>query len=94
MANFYHIYLSPRADVSEKEITKQLNLALDWFHYDTKNWVVYTTSNQDKWNTRLKPLVDPGGYLFICRLDMTHKHGWMSKRFWEWIRKDRQPKST
>jgi hypothetical protein len=32
-------------------------------------------------------LVEPAGTLFICKLDISERQGWMPKKFWEWLKK-------
>ena len=90
MGAYYHIYISRRDDVSLDEVEKKFNLAVDWFRITAQNWVVYTTSDAEKWQARLRPFVDPGGRLFICKLDVSDRQGWMSPKFWEWLKKDRR----
>ncbi len=86
MAEFLHIYIKQRAGVTRDEVEKTLNIALDWYRYDNKVYVVYTTSDVDKWKERLIDLVKPNGHLFICRLDIKVRQGWMPKAFWNWLR--------
>lgn len=85
MRRFYHIYIDSLQGMTHEEIEKKLDLAVDWFRYGTKNWIVYTTSDENKWYERLKSFVRQGGNLFICELDISTAQGWMSKEFWEWI---------
>ena len=87
-AAFYQIYVSPRSGVSAGVLEKQMDLAIDWFRIDPKTWIVYTTSNANKWQERLKPFVKPGGHLFICKLDISDRQGWMVPAFWEWLKAD------
>lgn len=89
MAGFYHIYIRPRKGVTAATVQKQMDLAIDWFRYDDQNWIVYTPSDANKWHSRLRLLVRPNGLLFICRLDTSDRQGWMTKDFWEWMRKTR-----
>jgi hypothetical protein len=89
MASFYHIYISARDGVSLDDIKKKMDLAVDWFRYDHKNWIVYTTSNAKKWYSRLKPFVDPGGRVLIFRLDPADHWGFMSDELWEWLKERR-----
>ncbi|MDG7001825.1 MAG: hypothetical protein JRN15_22235 [Nitrososphaerota archaeon] len=89
MAKFYHIYINPKQGVTTEQIEKKLDLAIDWFRYDSKNWVVFTSSDEDKWFERLKSFVQNGGQLFLCAFDISTRHGWMSKEFWDWITKNR-----
>lgn len=89
MAEFLHIYITQKAGVTRDEVEKKLGLALDWFRYDNKVYVVYTTSDVDKWQERLIDLVKPSGHLFICRLDIKVRQRWMTKQFWNWLQKKR-----
>ncbi len=88
MSTLYHIYLKPKPEVAENDISKKLDLAIDWYKYGENCWIVKSTSEPDKWQTRLKPLVDPAGTLFICKLDATKRQGWMPKKFWDWLREN------
>ncbi|MFA6151244.1 MAG: hypothetical protein WC716_07990 [Chitinophagaceae bacterium] len=86
---FYQIYLKPKEGIDEETITKKMNLSLDWFKYDKNNYIVWSTSDIAKWMTRLKPLAEPSGRLFICEIVSTNRNGWMNKDFWEWLKKER-----
>ncbi len=86
MANFYHIFIQPKQGITPDTVKQKMDLAIDWFRYTPNNWIVYTSSDQDKWLSRLRPLVEPDGSLFICKLDISGRNGWMSKEFWDWIR--------
>lgn len=90
MADFYHVWIRPKPGVSAVQIEEKMNAALDWFRCTPSVWILYTSSDEDKWELRLKPLVDPDGKLFICRLDMRHYNGWMTKDFWDWIKKNQR----
>jgi hypothetical protein len=79
------MYVVPKAGVTTEEVNEKLDLALDWYKYDTNSWVVRTSADQNKWFARLQPLVEPDGSLFIAKLDLANHQGWMSADFWEWI---------
>ena len=87
MGDFYHVFIRPKKGVSIAEVEEQMNLAVDWFRCTPNEWVLYTTSDEERWQVRLKPLVNPDGSLFICRLDIRHYNGWMTQDFWKWIDK-------
>ncbi|MGB5957674.1 hypothetical protein [Pseudomonas sp.] len=89
MASFYHIYLQPKKGVTEKQIEEKINLSLDWYKYAPSCWVVKSTSDVGKWQTRLKPLVEPEGALLILKIDTSERQGWIAKSFWEWYKKAR-----
>ena len=86
-AQFMHLFVDPKKGVTREQIEEELNLAIDWYRYYAKCYVLYTTSDQNQWYNRLESLVRPDGSLFIAPLDVTRRHGWMSKDFWEWIDK-------
>jgi len=89
MTSIFHIYIKHKAGVTEEQIKAKMNLAVDWYKYSDTNWIVKTTSDTAKWQTRLKPLVEPSGALLILPIDTAAKRqGWMVKSFWEWMRSD------
>lgn len=91
-AEFYVVYIKRGPDVSYDALKEKMNLALDWYRIDETFWALYTTSDAEKWYGRLSPLVKDSGRVFICKLDVTDRQGWMNKSFWNWIR--RQDKET
>lgn len=90
MAEYYNIYIKAKVGVTQEQVEKTINLAVDWYRYDDGLYIVYTTTDEDKWFERLKKHVDPKGYLFICKLDISKRNGWMQKAFWEWLKKPRK----
>jgi hypothetical protein len=92
-AQYYHIYLKPKPFVTMQHITPKIDEALDWFRYDDKNWIVYTTTDAKGWYDRLKHLVEPGGFVMICRFSMTDYYGLMDKALWTWISGPKREKS-
>lgn len=52
-------------------------------------WITYTTSDAEKWHVRLATLVKNAGYLFICKLDITSRQGWMNKEFRSWPQREK-----
>ena len=87
MADYLHIFVSPTDSVTREQVEEKLNLAVDWYRYAQGAYIVYTTSSVDKWKARLIDFVKPRGRLFICRIEVTKRQGWMNKDFWEWLRK-------
>jgi len=88
MASFYHVFIQPKTGIIDSQVEEKMNLSLDWFRCTPSVWVLYSTSEIEKWQNRLRPLVERGGSLFICKLNINVRNGWMSKDFWEWIRKN------
>ena len=64
-----------------------MNLARDWYRISARIWVVYTTSDAEKWYGRLHKVVKDAGRMFICKLDISDRQGWMDEDFWDWARK-------
>lgn len=89
-AALYHIFLRPKFGVTPEQVMEKMNLAVDWYKYSDYCWVVNTTSNAAKWQTRLKPLVEPDGTLLILKLDPSQRQGWIAKGFWEWLKKEKK----
>ena len=87
MSNLYHIFIKAKPETTITQVETTMNLAVDWFRYDQKNWIIYTTSDAKKWYARLKPFVEPGGNIFICKFDAGDYFGYMSKELWGWIEK-------
>jgi hypothetical protein len=83
---FYTIYIERDPEVAYDDIKKVMDLGRDWYRLTSRYWIVYTTSDVNKWYSRLKKFVSRSGTLFICRLDVSERQGWMSGAFWEWLR--------
>jgi hypothetical protein len=84
----YVVILSPRPGVSLVQVQETLGLADNWYRFADHSWVIITDEPAATWQKRLKRFVDPGGKLFICRLDVTDKQGWLPKPFWTWLREN------
>lgn len=88
MASFLHIFIKPKSGITNDMVKEKMNLAVDWYKYADYCWVVKTTSDVAKWQTRLKPLVDPDGSLLILTINPSERQGWISKSFWNWLKKN------
>ena len=87
--HFFMIYIERDKDIKYKDVKKKMDSALDWYRLNEKLWIVYSSSDPDKWYGRLQKLVEDSGSLFICQLEESNRQGWMSKEFWEWLKKAR-----
>ncbi|MGB8278638.1 MAG: hypothetical protein WCF20_12000 [Methylovirgula sp.] len=85
--NFYMIYINRSEASSYEDVKKKMDLSRDWYRVTERLWILYTTSDSEKWYARLNRLVKDDGSLLICKLDMSDRQGWMSEKFWEWLRK-------
>ncbi len=91
MANFYYVYVEKQDGVEEEKLEEAINKALDWYRINKSTYIFYSSSNAERLYARLSPLVKPDGSVFICKLDINERQGWMSKSFWAWLKKDRKP---
>lgn len=90
IARFFMIYIERKADITYKQIQEKMDLANDWYRIRENLWIVYSTSDEEKWYYRLSPLVKGTGSLFICKLDVEARQGWMTKDFWSWMRREKK----
>ncbi len=86
--NFFIIFINPSKEATSSQVKEKLNLAIDWYRIKPDLWVVYSTSDEERWYSRLSSLVKPDGFVFICKLDLQHRQGWMKKDFWQWLRRE------
>ena len=92
MSSFYNIFIQPNTNVTDEQVEAKMNLALDWYRYSENNWLIKTSSDAAKWQSRLKSLVEPNGVLVILKIDPSDRQGWISKSFWDWYSKARENK--
>ena len=85
-AQFYAMYLHRNNDVSNDVIEDKLDGLLSWYRVTDRFWILYTTKNAEKLYARMRPLIFESGSLFICKLDVSDRQGWMNKSFWNWLR--------
>ena len=86
---FYHVYVKRKNGVSITNVQVVLNDATDWIRYSDQCWLIYSSINAREWHKQLSGFVKDEGELFIARLEIDDRQGWMAKSFWDWIRKKR-----
>ena len=89
MGKFINIFINPKKGVTKENIEKKMNLAIDWYRYHDNGYIVFTTSDVNKWQERLLEFVKDDGSLFICELNTSNRSGFMTTAFWDWLKKDR-----
>ncbi len=89
-ATFYIVYIDRKKDVTYDQVKKKMDLSVDWYRIRENLWVLYTTSDEEKWYERLSPFVKKDGNLFICKLDVNRRQGWMDNGFWKWLRREKE----
>jgi hypothetical protein len=83
-----HISFNFKGQVDYEALKKKFDLAIDWVHYMPSCWIVKTTSNAQKWYERLRPHIGPKDHLFICRVNINERQGWLPRWVWDWIYKN------
>jgi len=91
---FYYIYIVPQNNIPPDDITKKMNLCLDWFRFNMTSWVVYSTLDLNKLYARFEDLVKPEGNILIIKMNPNEGVGYMKKSFWEWVKKNRSADIT
>ena len=91
IASFFMIHIQRNKDATYKQVKDKMDLSNDWYRLRPDLWIVYSTSDEEKWFSRLSPLVKETGSLFICKLDTGSRQGWMTDDFWNWIRREKKP---
>jgi hypothetical protein len=92
MAHFLHVgfnFEGPITPQKMDELKSLFNNAEDWFRYAANCWILWTAESAQEWYEEIRPHLGEKGRVFICRLDITHRQGWMGKGFWDWLRKER-----
>ncbi len=71
---------------SEKRVESKLNLAIDWVKFAPNSWLLWTSSDPDKWNSRFKTFMKSGDRVFVCEVDVSERSGVMPRSFWDFIK--------
>jgi hypothetical protein len=74
-------------DIDTDALKGALDKAIDWIQYMPNCFIARTTSTPAQWKDRLRPLLGKTGHVFVCRLQIGDRNGWLPKSVWEWIRK-------
>lgn len=94
LAHFLHLGIryegSDRPD--RDSIESLLDIAKGWYRYAPNCWIIYTGRDSDYWYDKLKeiPGIKKSTSFFICRVNLDDRAGWMSNKFWEWVRRYRE----
>lgn len=84
--SFVLVSLETKSSARASEFEASLNKAIDWIQIKENTWLVWTTSDAQRWYRRLKPKLKDGERVFICGIQPDNRSGWMPKAFWEFVR--------
>jgi transcriptional regulator with XRE-family HTH domain len=82
---FLHISFDFGTEVDEDNLKQSFDLAQDWVNYIPNCWIVLTDRSAQEWYEHLKPLLGPKAHLFICKIDLSERQGWLPKWVWKWF---------
>ncbi len=67
--------------------------ALDWIRYSPNCWILWTTTDVNAWNMRLKPHLKAQDMVIIAEINFAEAGktftGMQEKWVWEWVQKKR-----
>ena len=87
--NFLHITYYPKESAQITAFNNTLDKAKDWIHYLPNCWVIKTRKSTDEWYLRLKSVIGPTDNIFIVRIELSDRQGWLPKWVWEWFHKQK-----
>jgi hypothetical protein len=74
---------------STDNLAPALSQALDWVRYAPNCWIVWTSASADDWYARLRPLLRDDDSVFICKLDIRNRAGYLPGLVWDWLDRER-----
>jgi hypothetical protein len=90
MAKYLHVTVNCYArPVPEEQLTKLFDTSLDWIKYAPNCWILWTTTSPQDWHPYIRRVLHEDDIFLICELNMENRQGWLPRRIWDWIRKER-----
>ena len=84
MKAFYILTINPRDEYSTKNLKTKLNQALDWVQIMPNTFIIKSTSDKEKWYSRLKPVLEDNTF-FLVEIQLENRTGWLPNWIWDWI---------
>jgi hypothetical protein len=90
-ARFLHVGVAYNSGfpLAPETLDEVFDKALGWVRYSDTNWILWTTTSAADWTVRVRQRLSPGDHVFICRLDMNERQGWLPRWIWDWMRNPR-----
>ena len=82
---FYIVMVNVNPGLTIQDIQTALTNNIQWYRIANNVWVVHTNAGSAWLHQRLIPLAHPSGTLFISRLNVNDRQGWLPQGFWTWI---------
>lgn len=84
---FYLVMAIVRTGVTIEDIQRAFaSPVISWYRIAPNVWIVSSWGDASTIYEQLESLIKPGGNLFVSKLDVSDRQGWMDKRFWTWMR--------
>lgn len=87
--NFYMVMVNVNPGLTIVDVQAALTNDIQWFRVANNVWIVHTYYDKDWLYSRLQPLANPSGTVFIVRFDLIDHQGWMNRDFIDWFNKRR-----
>jgi hypothetical protein len=84
--NFLHISINSENPFTFTRITAILNNASNWIRYMPNNFIIRTRHDPNYWYNKIKPFLKENEYIFITKMDINERQGWLPKNVWDWIK--------
>jgi len=72
------------------ELRPVFEKATDYFRYAPNCWIIWTGLSAERWYERLRPHITDEDSLFIVKMDISERQGWLSKSMWDWLDEERK----
>lgn len=83
---FYVVMATVAPGITINDVQALLSgLSVSFYRLAPNVWILYTYSSARAISDVLQPLCNPGGQLFVSRLDLQDRWGWMNQQVWNWI---------
>lgn len=85
---FLHISFTANEETNFEEIKKKLDYSKDWVQYIPGCFIIKTLKSVNSWYLTLKDLIGESNNIFICKIDLNERQGWLPEWVWDWIYKN------
>lgn len=87
----YLLTINPQQIYSPDELKAKLDIAVDWVKLMPNVFLVFSTSDLDKWYSRLKPVLGDNQF-FMADTNIEYKKctGWLYESTWDSVKKIRK----
>ena len=89
MSQFLHIGFNWSNPPNIAGLETAFYQGIDWLRYSNNCWIVWTNSDANVWYERVRPYMVQQDSVFICRIDMRERQGYLPQWAWEWMNKPR-----